>query len=188
MWLALLLWAQAPVCGVHCGTERWAVKTVADSGWTVLQATWRAPVATTVTALRALHAPPKDSLLPAGRYGIVERTVYSVRAVVIGWKVESDSDFHIVIADPATPKTTMIVEVPNPHCAQMCSSPAIAAVTAARAAVVAALGKPSTRFRKLTIRRRATIIGVGFLDFLHGQTGVAPNGVELHPVLAVSFR
>jgi hypothetical protein len=30
---------------------------------------------------------------------------------------------------------------------------------------------------------RATIRGIGFFDFLHGQTGVAPNGIELHPVL-----
>src|SRR5207245_1819994 len=29
--------------------------------------------------------------------------------------------------------------------------------------------------------------GVGFFDFLHGQTGVAPNGIEIHPVLNVSF-
>jgi hypothetical protein len=30
---------------------------------------------------------------------------------------------------------------------------------------------------------RAQITGVAFFDFLHGQTGVAPNGIELHPVL-----
>jgi uncharacterized protein (TIGR03437 family) len=29
--------------------------------------------------------------------------------------------------------------------------------------------------------------GVGFFDFLHGQTGAAPNGIELHPVLDVEF-
>jgi hypothetical protein len=29
----------------------------------------------------------------------------------------------------------------------------------------------------------ATITGVGFFDFDHGQTGVAPNAIELHPVL-----
>jgi hypothetical protein len=29
----------------------------------------------------------------------------------------------------------------------------------------------------------ARITGVAFYDFLHGQTGVAPNGIELHPVL-----
>ena len=30
---------------------------------------------------------------------------------------------------------------------------------------------------------RAQVTGVAFFDFLHGQTGVAPNGIELHPVL-----
>jgi hypothetical protein len=29
------------------------------------------------------------------------------------------------------------------------------------------------------------ITGVGFFDYIHGQHGVAPNGVELHPVLNV---
>jgi len=33
----------------------------------------------------------------------------------------------------------------------------------------------------------AQIIGVGFFDTLHGQNGVAPNGVELHPVLDFSM-
>lgn len=30
--------------------------------------------------------------------------------------------------------------------------------------------------------------GVGFFDFQHGQTGVAPNVIELHPVLGVLFN
>jgi hypothetical protein len=34
------------------------------------------------------------------------------------------------------------------------------------------------------LRGTATITGVGFFDFIHGQTGVAPNGIELHPVLS----
>ena len=29
------------------------------------------------------------------------------------------------------------------------------------------------------------IAGVGFFDFLHGQSGVAPNGLELHPVTKI---
>jgi hypothetical protein len=29
------------------------------------------------------------------------------------------------------------------------------------------------------------ISGVGFFDFEHGQNGVAPNAIELHPVLAI---
>jgi hypothetical protein len=30
---------------------------------------------------------------------------------------------------------------------------------------------------------RAVITGVAFWDFPHGQTGVAPNAIELHPIL-----
>jgi hypothetical protein len=33
----------------------------------------------------------------------------------------------------------------------------------------------------------ATITGVGFFDRSHGQTGAAPNIIELHPVLEISF-
>jgi len=31
------------------------------------------------------------------------------------------------------------------------------------------------------------VTSVGFLDFIHGQSGVASNGIELHPVLAIRF-
>jgi hypothetical protein len=31
------------------------------------------------------------------------------------------------------------------------------------------------------------VTGVGFFDFIHGQTGVAPNGIELHPILNIAF-
>ena len=31
---------------------------------------------------------------------------------------------------------------------------------------------------------RASVTGVAFFDFYHGQTGVAPNAIELHPILA----
>ena len=30
---------------------------------------------------------------------------------------------------------------------------------------------------------RARVTGVAFFDFPHGRTGVAPNGIELHPIL-----
>ncbi len=32
------------------------------------------------------------------------------------------------------------------------------------------------------------ITGIGMFDFLHGQTGVAPNGIELHPVIDIIFN
>ena len=30
----------------------------------------------------------------------------------------------------------------------------------------------------------ASVTGVAFFDFNHNQTGVAPNAIELHPILA----
>jgi len=45
---------------------------------------------------------------------------------------------------------------------------------------------PDSSFARL--RGIATITGVGFVDFSHGQRGVAPNGIELHPVLSFSTR
>ena len=32
----------------------------------------------------------------------------------------------------------------------------------------------------------ARVVGVQFWDFKHGQTGVAPNAIELHPILGFS--
>ena len=29
----------------------------------------------------------------------------------------------------------------------------------------------------------ARVVGVAFFDFRHGQTGVAPNAIELYPIL-----
>src|SRR5262245_32696462 len=37
--------------------------------------------------------------------------------------------------------------------------------------------------RAVRLCRRAAVTGVAFFDFQHGQTGVAPNAIELHPVL-----
>jgi hypothetical protein len=32
-----------------------------------------------------------------------------------------------------------------------------------------------------------SLAGVGFFDFRHHQTGLAPNAIELHPVLDICF-
>jgi hypothetical protein len=41
-----------------------------------------------------------------------------------------------------------------------------------------------TKARSLVrLCRRAKLTGVAFFDFKHGQTGGAPNAIELHPIL-----
>lgn len=177
--------ARSPICGTRCGTERWAVKTLTDSD--ALTVRLHAD-STTITALRSIHAPPRDSLPASRRVGSFERQAWLVHGVVTCWKLEADADFHLVIAEAANRRVTMIAEVPDAHCTLMCRSPVLAQVGIARAAVIAALGKPSKgSCKKLNPPVPVSVVGVGFLDFIHGQTGVAPNGAELHPVTYISF-
>lgn len=71
------------------------------------------------------------------------------------------------------------------NCSGAVASAKAPEMRAARAALIAAFGQPhSGSFTHLS--GTATLTGVGFFDFLHGQTGVAPNGIELHPVMAFS--
>jgi hypothetical protein len=105
-----------------------------------------------------------------------------VAARLIEMKLEDDHDIHLVIGVPSSPKKTMIVEFPDPNCNGASSSPKRAKMASARSAIIAACGQPSSsHFTNLS--GRATITGVGFFDIPHGQTGVAPNAIELHPVL-----
>ena len=120
---------------------------------------------------------------PGGSRGSgVESTLYEVRARLVETKLEEDDDIHLVIKGLTT-QGTMIVEFPlSPSCAQAATVGAKTRMKNARKAFVAACGMPgSSSFTQLT--GRATIRGIGFFDFLHGQTVVASNGIELHPVL-----
>jgi hypothetical protein len=48
--------------------------------------------------------------------------------------------------------------------------------------------KPVRQSVRQYLKGTATVTGVGFFDVKHStpQTGVAPNNIELHPVLRVS--
>jgi hypothetical protein len=164
--------------GDKCGVERWAVKTLSDGDASRVNLT---PVAGSVSDLRSLPAPA--DLPDASRIAPTELTTFTVTVRLIEFKIEGDHDVHVVVADPADASKSMIVEFPD---AEACSGADISAerlgMETARAALIAAEGEPSSsKFKKLS--GQAVITGVGFFDFLHGQTGVAPNCIELHPVL-----
>src|SRR5581483_701174 len=95
---------------------------------------------------------------------------------------EDDQDYHIVIADSSG--NTMIAEIPAPTCVGS-GSPFLSGITNARSQFDAKFSV-TTSFQ--TTSTPVQITGVGMFDFLHGQTGVAPNGIELHPVLNVNFN
>jgi len=165
---------------VGCGIERWSVKTLKDPAGRALTLS---PKATTIRALRRKTVP---GYLGLRRGRGVERTTFRVRAKLVEMKLEADSDIHLVIADPARTGATMIAEFPARSCTAGATAKARTKMSRARAALIAACGAPSGSFRKLN--GTATVTGVGFFDQIHGQTGVAPNGVELHPVVGFSGR
>ena len=169
-------------CGRHCGTERWSVKTLSDSDAGKVDVTNR--VAQTVHDLVSLPEPsqrPNDNrILP------VETSTFGIEARLVGFKKETDRDFHIVIADPQT-KETMIVEIPDPQCAGVCASQARGLIQQARKTFVQQCGVPTSQFKRLTSPLLIRVTGIGFFDFKHGQTGVARNAIELHPVLRVEL-
>ena len=171
-----------PAVGVHCGTERWPVKTLSDQDATQVNFT---PVQSSVAELRSLAAPP--SLPQSSRVAPTELTVFTLTAQAVEMKLEEDRDIHLVIAEPANPSATMITEFPDAdQCSGAVGSAHAAEMRTARAALVGAFGQPSSsQFTNLT--GTATLTGVGFFDFLHGQTGVAPNGIELHPVVGFTL-
>jgi lamin tail-like protein len=160
-----------------CGVERWSVKTGTDMDAFVVDLNTILP--TTIAEMRSWIAP--TSIPMNSRIVPQERTVYAVSGTLTDYKLEDDSDYHLVIRDQAG--NTIITEIPCPCCVAA-ASPFSAKVIDARRVFDAhftATGSFQTANVPVVIK------GVGFFDFIHGQRGVAPNGIELHPVLDLTF-
>ncbi len=152
------------------------MKTVTDKDATKVQET---PTPGTINQLRQIAAPINPNLRPDSRYSPTELTTYEVTGYITLIKAEADQDYHIVLADDAG--RTMIVESTHPDCAL--KSRFKTEIDQARAALDQAFKGPITK--PIKTRKLVTVTGVGFFDHIHGQTGVAPNGIELHPILQV---
>jgi hypothetical protein len=159
-----------------CGVWRWDVKTLSDPLRTSVDFS---AIPKNLLRLRRL-TPPSSLSSTTPRLPGIERHTYDVRAQVIEAKIEDDGDIHLVIASRTYRHRTMIVEFPNPNC--VASGFKRDRMRAARREVLDACGPLSTS-SFTTLRGNVRIKGVGFWDEIHGQTGVAPNGIELHPVL-----
>jgi hypothetical protein len=89
-----------------------------------------------------------------------------VIAAVTLVRSEDDQDLHLVLRSG---RKHMIAEAPSPSCTTRATALRRRQMAKARQAV--------------RVCPRARIVGVAFFDFKHGQTGVAPNAIELHPIL-----
>lgn len=105
----------------------------------------------------------------------------TVNATLLEYKFEDDSDYHLVLQDENG--NTMIAEIPNPGCVGS-GSPFTTGIASARMKFNA-MFTASTSFQFANVPVQVT--GVGMFDFMHGQTGVPPNGIEIHPVLDIAF-
>ena len=82
---------------------------------------------------------------------------------------EADSDYHFIVQERGS---HMIGETPAPYCDT----------------------RATLHYRRLMAQARRTVktcakarvTGVAFFDYDHGQDGVAPNAIELHPILRFS--
>jgi hypothetical protein len=154
------------------------VKTLTDAGAPMVQ--FDHVKVTSVDHLRGLKAPTSLKATTPRRSG-AERSVYRVTVLLMSMRTEDDSDVHLVVSDPKL-GGSMIVEFPSSTCTTGGDKAERRSMRQARTDLAAACGG-EVRSSPVTLTGTATISGVGFFDVIHGQTGVAPNGVELHPAL-----
>ena len=139
-----------------CGFERWKVKTLQDR-----PRLYRAHAIT----IGQLTSHERPTPLPPNRAPF-ERRVFSVDAAVTLVRHEPDGDFHLILEDGAD---HMIAESPSSACNGGATTYRRRQMRQAR--------------ENLRLCAHARVAGVAFFDFNHAQTGVAPNAIELHPIL-----
>src|SRR2546430_5335237 len=94
----------------QCGIERWAVKTGTDADAHLVDLS-----STTTTSVAEMSSFPRPAHLPLNnRIQPQETTVYSIDATLTQFKLETDSDYHLVIR--GADGKTMITEIPDPAC------------------------------------------------------------------------
>src|SRR5579872_509380 len=89
----------------HVHSERWKVKTLADSF-----AVSSTAVPTTISEQAALPEPNVGESVARLNS---EKTLYDLHARLIEVKKEFDGDYHLVLEDPHT-KLRMVAEIPDP--------------------------------------------------------------------------
>jgi hypothetical protein len=161
-----------PLCG---GVERWDVKVLTDPQANLVNLV---PRHTTIDSLINIPTTPDPN---AGRVEGIEFQTYVLNCNIIIKKNEDDNDYHLVLKSGTV---TLVGEVPDPVCATAASSSHVNEYIAARNWVNSYIGiYPNSN----VVLAPVEITGVAFVDVPHGQTGAAPNQMEIHPILKIQF-
>lgn len=159
------------------GSERWDIKTLTDVSADKINFL---PVASTISSLIQIK-PPKTIKNNLQRTG-VEFGCYVIQCRVTKYLSEDDGDYHLVLSEVNIPTTiTMIGEIPNPEYP-----------TVQKSKYFNKIQKVRLQFTALKVSKDQiqggiyNVYGVAFFDKKHGQNGLAPNGIELHPILSIT--
>ena len=161
----------------QCSGERWNVKTGIDADAALVNIN-----SVNATSIDSLVSLPKPNTLPDNnRIKPAEITTWTLTATLIRYVKSYDADYHIVFQDSAG--RTMIGEIPDPGCVSPTSN--------FRSGIIHARAQFDAMFTATNSFKSANVpvvvTGVGFFDYNEGQEGIAPNGVELHPIIDIAF-
>jgi hypothetical protein len=171
--------------GIYCGTERSDIKHLSDFeakeiNFTSLQCSINDFLKGDTLTIPPSFSSKRIKRLPS------EKQVYSVLCYVKFYQLETDNDYHLVCCD-SNYNYKFIAEIPSPECQESRASGYAANYKAARLLLDSLYplihsGKHWTKYKFPLL-----ITGVAFHDFVHGQTGHARKGIELHPVLFITY-
>ena len=172
LFFALIL-LSSTVTNAQCGSERWNVKTLNDgeAGDVIFT-----PVSSTIHKQLAF---PKPAYHENNPRDATEKKVYKINCKLVKYKVEDDSDWHLVVQDLTT-NEKMAVEIPSLNCVDQSNS-RFNKIDVSRRRLRAKVGPVTTQYRLPPTGTRLQIIGVGFFDKSNHPVGF--KGRELHPVL-----
>ena len=158
----------------HQGEERWETKVLADDENDSVIYT---PEKTTLHKLVGLETTKSHD---GNTRQPVELKTYKIECHIDDFLYEDDGDVHLVLKFDTE---TMIGEIPFPYYPEAASS-----------GNKTKFIKVRKQFHKIVDGNKnyplktVIVTGVGFVDFSHGQTGRAPNNLELHPILNIELK
>jgi len=176
--LLVMVSVAVPAQAKECGTVRWKVKIGIDKDAQSinLDKSHHTTIRTLIRKKPLGHPPSSSRVKPT------EITIFDVTATMTDYRRSPDDhDYHIVLDDGNG--RTMIAEIPDPSCVRD-RGPLASGIKNARQQFDAEYSVTG-KFKQAN--RRVKVTGVGFYDHIHGQRGVAPNGIELHPVINIEF-
>ena len=176
---------------VGCPVARFAVRFGKDIDVNLIDLS-----AVTHTTIEAMRSWPAPSIIPpANRISPYETTVLALEATLIEYRQERSldgSDYRLVLADESG--RTIIANISSPDCAEkdtsgeagseLPESRFLEAISTSRAEFAAQLS-PTIAVVSTSIPVR--VLAIGMFDSPNGQAGEAPKGIQLCPVLNISF-